>query len=87
MKQAKIISRVFGISSIVLLCAACSFVGYQYRAILCSGLHEGGSAPAWIAFLFAIPFLIAVGACFALYLYFGKKHEVGSDSVDSNGLD
>ena len=73
MKQAKIISRVFGISAILLLCAMCAFVAYQYASLLYCGKHFMCSAPPWVAFYMAIPFLIAIGICVALHLFFKKK--------------
>lgn len=73
MKQAKIISRVFGISSIVLLCAMCSVVAYEYAVMLWAGRYFLTSAPPWVAFFLAIPFAIAIGICFGLHLFFKKK--------------
>ena len=75
MKQAKIISRVFGISSIVLLCAMCSVVAYEYAVMLWAGRYFLTSAPPWVAFFLAIPFVIAIGICFVLHLFFKKKIE------------
>ena len=75
MKQAKIISRVFGISSIVLLCAMCSVVAYEYAVMLWAGRYFLTGAPPWVAFFLAIPFAIAIGICFALHLFFKKKIE------------
>ena len=73
MKQAKIISSVFGVAAIVLLCTMCAYVAYLYRSYVCAMYHIGTSAPPWVAFLFAIPFLIAIGICFLLHLIFKKK--------------
>ena len=75
MKQAKIISRIFGISSIVLLCAMCSVVAYEYAVMLWAGRYFLTSAPPWVAFFLAIPFAIAIGICFVLHLFFKKKIE------------
>ena len=73
MKHAKIISRIFGISAILLLCTMCSFVAYEYAVLLWASKYFLASAPAWVAFLYAIPFAIAIGICFVLHLYFKKK--------------
>ncbi len=74
MKHARIISRVFGICALVLLCAMCSFVSYEYAVLLWAGKHFLTSAPAWVAFLLAIPFSIAIGICFVIHLYFKKRY-------------
>ena len=73
MKQAKIISTVFAAITAVLHTVMCIFVTYQYCSLQCSTLHGGGDAPASIAFLFAVPFLVATGISLALCLYFKKK--------------
>ncbi len=73
MKQTKIISRIFGISAIVLLCAMCSVVSYEFGVLLWAGRHYLTSFPAWVAFLYAIPFAIAIGICFVLHMFFKKK--------------
>ncbi len=73
MKHAKIISRIFGISAIVLLCAMCSIVAYEYNGLRWAGRYFLTSAPPWVAFFLAIPFAVAIGICFAFHLYFKKK--------------
>ncbi len=75
MKQAKIISRIFGISAIVLLCAMCSIVAYEYADMLWAGRYFMTSAPPWVAFFLAIPFAIAISICFVLHLFFKKKSQ------------
>ena len=70
MKQAKIISRIFGVSAIVLLCAMCAIVAYEYSSLFFCNLC---SAPPWVAFLLIIPFSIAIAICFVLYLVFKRK--------------
>ena len=42
--------------------AACAIVAYQYALMLCNVAHNGASAPASVAFLLLIPFLLAVFA-------------------------
>ena len=73
MKQAKIISRVFGISAIALLCAMCSVVSYEYAVLLWAGKSFQTSAPPWVAFFLAIPFAAAIAVCLVLHLIFKKK--------------
>ena len=73
MKQAKIISRVFFISAIVLLCVMCSVVSYEYGVLWAAGKNFLTSAPAWVAFYLTIPFLFGIFVCFVLHLFFKKK--------------
>ena len=73
MNQAKLISRVFSISAIVLLCVMCSTVSYEYGKLLWAGRPLLTSAPAWVAFFNAIPFAVAIAICFVLYVVFKKK--------------
>jgi hypothetical protein len=73
MKQARIISRVFFVSAIVLLCAMCSVVSYQYGVLLAAGKQLLTSAPPWVAFYLAIPFAVGIAACACLSVFFGKK--------------
>ena len=75
MKHAKIISRVFGISAIILLCAMCSVVAYEYAVMLWAGRYLLTSAPPWVAFYLAIPFAVAIGICLVLHLYFKKRSQ------------
>ena len=75
MNHTKILSVVFGISAIVLLCAMCAVVAYEYAALLWAGKCFLTSAPARVAFLFAIPFALAIGVCLVLHLYFKKKSQ------------
>ena len=73
MKQARIISRVFGISAIILLCAMCSVVSYEFGVLLMAGRYFMTSFPAWVAFFYAIPFAVSIGICVIFYFYFKKK--------------
>lgn len=72
MKHAKIFSRVFSISGIILLCAMCSTVAYEYANMRWECKYFLTSAPPWVAFYLAIPFVIAIGICFTLHLFFEK---------------
>ncbi len=52
---------VFFLACILLLCCTmCATVAYYYRDMLCAIEHGGASAPARIAFLYAIPFLVLI---------------------------
>ena len=53
----------------VLLSHAMVFtVGFAYRDILCAIEHAGFSAPAALAFLYAVPFLVGIALCVILAL-------------------
>ena len=73
MKQAGVISRVFAISAVVLICAMCSVVSYEFGVMLMLNRYMLTSFPTWVAFYYAIPFAIAICICLALHLYFKKK--------------
>ena len=58
--SAKTLSILFGGLTALLLCIASATIAYQYRQMQFAILYEGASAPAGIAFLYAIPFGIAI---------------------------
>ena len=51
----------------------CALIAYTYRDMLCCGEHGGCSAPASIAFFYAIPFGIAILLCLILAEILRKK--------------
>lgn len=69
----KRISIVFWTIAAVLSDVMCFVVAYNYRDILCGIEHKGFSAPANIAFLYAIPFLAAIAVCIVLAIVFYRK--------------
>ena len=64
---------LFAALAIVLSDVMCFVVGYQYRGMLCGIEHAGYSAPAGIAFLYAIPFAVGMIVCVILAMKFRKK--------------
>ena len=48
-------------------------VAYNYRGMLCGIEHGGYSAPASVAFLYAIPFLLVIIVCAILAVVFHFK--------------
>ena len=50
------------LTALVLSHVACAVVAYHYCAMLCDIAHNGASAPASVAFLLLIPFLLAIFA-------------------------
>ena len=69
----KKLSNLFIVLAIVLSNIMCTVVAYNYRDMLCGIEHAGFSAPASVAFLYAIPFVIGIIVCSALAVRFRKK--------------
>ena len=70
MKKAAI---VFAIIAILLSDIMCAFVAFVYRDALCGIEHLGYSAPAGVAFLYAIPFAIGIIICAVIAVVFFRK--------------
>lgn len=66
-------SYLFTAFAIVLSDLMCFVVAYYYRDMLCGIQHECYSAPASVAFLYAIPFLVGIILCAVLAIWFHKK--------------
>ena len=66
-------SVLFTVLAIVLSDIMCFVVGFNYRSLLCGVEHAGFSAPASIAFLYAIPFMVGIMVCTILAIRFYKK--------------
>ncbi len=62
----KFLSNVLITLSLVLSHLMCLVVAYSYRDLLCNIEHAGFSAPAWLAFLYAIPFAVVILLCLVL---------------------
>lgn len=60
--------------AILLSDAMCFTVAYNYREALCAIEHAGFSAPAYIAFIYAVPFIIGIVVCVFLAVFFNKKY-------------
>lgn len=50
-------------------------VAYNYCAVYYAGLYEGASAPPEVAFIFLIPFIIAIAICVIIGLILKKKNK------------
>ena len=70
MKQ---LSRLFAALAILLWGAMCAVVAWNYCDMLHGIEHHGFSAPADIAFFYAIPFVIGIAVCVVLTIVFHKK--------------
>lgn len=86
------LSRLFVVLAIVLSHFMCVIVAYNYRDMLCGIEHAGYSAPANIAFLYAIPFVAGIIVCVILAIRFKKKFEfersnyAGNNECKSNSI-
>ena len=74
-RHMKKLSYIFTGLAFVLSNLMCIVVSYNYRDALCSIEHAGFSAPANIAFLYSIPFLILIIICVILAYIFHKKSQ------------
>jgi len=73
MNKPKIISRIFATAAILLSNVMCAVVAYSYCDMLYGGEFKGYSAPAWVAFFYAIPYAAAIILCVIVALVFNKK--------------
>ena len=65
---------VFGLLAIILSNVMCAVVAFNYRDMLCGIQHSCYSAPAWVAFLHAIPYAVAIAVCVILAIVFKKRN-------------
>lgn len=61
--------------------AMCAAVAFAYRGMLCGIDHLGFSAPADVAFVYAIPFAAGILLCGVLAVVFHRK--IGSKKADA----
>ena len=69
----KKLSVLFTVLTVTLSMIACFVVGMAYGDMLCGIQHAGYSAPAYIAFFTALPFLPFIGIFLFLAIHFHKK--------------
>lgn len=67
------LSIAFSVLAVFLSDVMCVVVAYNYRGLICGIEHAGFSAPADIALLLAIPFLVLIAACVLLAVLFYRK--------------
>ena len=69
----KKISNIF-VALVVILCSVmCAVVGYNYASMQWGIKYAGYSAPASVAFLYAIPYGIGIVVCVIVALVLRKK--------------
>ena len=59
----QLIRKILNIVAMILFSAMTAVVGYNYAAMECSIAHQGASAPAYVALISGIPFLIRIAIC------------------------
>lgn len=69
----KLLRNLCIVLALVLSHVMCAFVAWIYRDIVCGMEHMGFSAPPDIAFLYAIPFAVAILLCLVLAYVFHRK--------------
>ena len=69
----KKISNVFIILAIILSDVMCAVVAYNFCTMQWGIKYEGWSAPASVAFLYAIPYGIGIIVCIIIAMVFRKK--------------
>ena len=69
----KNLPKLFTILALLLSHVMCIVVAFHYSYLLHCGRHGGCSAPAYVAFFYAIPFLIGIAVCVILSLFFHRQ--------------
>ena len=72
MKKAVLILAVIAVLLSDIMCAV---VAFAYRDMLCGIEHLGYGAPASVAFLYAIPFMIGIIICIAIAVRLYRKYK------------
>lgn len=69
----KKLGYLFAVIALLLSHIMCAVVAYNYAHMRCAIEHCGNSAPAYVAFLYAIPFALGIAICIILSVYFFRK--------------
>lgn len=69
----KKISNLFIILAIILSNVMCAVVAYNFCEMQWGIKYAGYSAPAWVAFLYAIPYIIGIVVCVVVAFFLRKK--------------
>ena len=69
----KKISNIFIILAVILSNVMCAVVAYNYCAMQWGAKYAGYSAPASVAFLYAIPYGIGIVVCIVVSMVLKKK--------------
>ncbi len=62
----ELIRKILNAIAIILFGIMTATVAYNYAAMECSIAHQGASAPASVALLYAAPFIILIAICLVI---------------------
>lgn len=71
----KKLSVLFLVLAVLLSDVMCAVVAYTYRGMLCCIQHALCSAPASVAFLYAVPFAAGIAVCLLAAYLLGRKRQ------------
>ena len=74
MKKQKVIPIICSIIGLILSHIMVAHVSFAYRDMLCGIEHKGYSAPADVAYFYAIPYLLGIILLFIVAIVFWKKY-------------
>ena len=80
----KVLSRIFKMLALFMSHLGCVFVTYTYMKLLCGGLHMGWSAPADIAFIYIIPFVLLSMLCWLLSCWWNHTGKSKSKNLNTD---
>lgn len=66
-------ASVFRWTALLLSHAMCACVAWEYCSLLWAGRYAGASAPAYIALLLTIPFIIGIAVCLTAAHFLKKR--------------
>lgn len=69
----KKISNIFILLAIILSDVMCAVVAYSYATMEWGIKYAGYSAPAWVAFVYVIPYGIGIAVCVIIAAVLRKK--------------
>ena len=69
----KKMSNIFIVLAVILSDVMCAVVAYNFCGIQWGIKYAGYSAPAWVAFLYVIPYGIGIVVCMIVAMVFRKK--------------
>ena len=73
LKKLKILKNIFVVLAIIISNVMIGNVFYIYAKMECAIEHKGFSAPADIAFLYAIPYALAIIICILTIYFINRK--------------
>lgn len=69
----KTLSTIFSVLAVLLSDVMCAVIAFNYCNLVWKGIYMGSGAPAYAAFLYAIPFGVGITVCAVLAVTFKRK--------------